>query len=91
MQMIYPSGHSAIRVPIELSGELGKVVFQVAHVRPSARIFWYLNEDLLGTTQRFHELAAQPPPGKHLLTLVDEEGSVLYYRFEVVARPSTGL
>lgn len=86
MKMIYPFKNSGIYVPLELDGETGKAVFEVAHRTPSAKIFWHLDEHYLGETRRFHEMELSPEPGKHTLTLVDEFGERLEQSFEVIGR-----
>ena len=86
MKMIYPFKSSSIYVPLELDGETGKAVFEVAHRTPSAKIFWHLDENYLGETERFHELELSPEPGKHTLTLVDEFGERLEQHFTVIGK-----
>ena len=84
--MIYPFSRSSIYVPVELNGETGKTVFEVAHRTPSTRVFWHLDEQYLGETNRIHQLSLSPEPGKHTLVLVDEFGERLEQRFEIVGR-----
>ncbi len=86
MKMIYPFSRSSIYVPVELNGETGKTVFEVAHRTPSTRVFWHLDEQYLGETNRIHQLSLSPEPGKHTLVLVDEFGERLEQRFEIVGR-----
>ncbi len=86
MRLIYPFNSSVIYVPKELDGEKGKAVFEIAHRNNGTKIFWHLNDDFLGETESFHQLAISPDPGKHTLTLVDEKGERLVHEFEVVAR-----
>ena len=84
MQLIYPKNVSRIFVPRELSGQLGKTVFEVAHRNPEIEIFWHLDENYLGSTRHFHQKALSPPVGKHRLTLVDALGNRLETTFEIV-------
>lgn len=86
MDLIYPKKSSKILIPVELDGSTGKTVFEVAHRNPSATIFWHLDNVYVGSTQQFHQLALNPPIGKHLLTLVDENGETLKQTFEIVAK-----
>ncbi|MBT33780.1 MAG: penicillin-binding protein 1C [Thalassobius sp.] len=86
MQMIYPVGTAKVFIPRELDGKLGNAIFEVAHRKPSTKIYWHLDEEYLGETVQFHEMAMQPSPGKHTLTLVDENGEVLEQNFEVAER-----
>jgi penicillin-binding protein 1C len=89
MKMIYPFKASSIYVPLELDGETGKTVFEVAHRTPSTKIYWHLDDQFLGETRRFHQWALSPEPGKHTLVLVDEHGERLEQRFEVIRRSAS--
>lgn len=86
MQLIYPKHPTRIYVPVDLDGKLGSTVFQVAHRSRSAEIFWHLDGNYLGTTTVFHQMALQPPVGKHTLALVDRDGYRLEQTFEVVGK-----
>lgn len=86
MQLIYPKHPTRIYVPVDLDGKLGSTVFQVAHRSRSAEIFWHLDGNYLGTTTVFHQMALQPPVGKHTLALVDRDGYRLEQTFEIVGK-----
>jgi penicillin-binding protein 1C len=58
----------------------------VAHRRPDTKVYWHLDENYVGTTETFHQFAFAPAPGKHVLTLVDEQGNRLEQRFEIVLK-----
>jgi penicillin-binding protein 1C len=84
MELIYPNTHKQIFVPIELSGLSGKTVFKAAHQNSAAIVYWHLDDQYLGSTQTFHELALRPTTGSHVLTLVDDQGFQIEQDFEVV-------
>jgi len=84
MQMIYPVTGTKVFIPRELDGTLGNAVFEMAHRNPNTRVYWHLNETYLGETIQLHEMAVQPKPGEHKLTLIDEHGEIIEQRFEVV-------
>ncbi len=86
MEIIYPKDLTKIYVPVELSGNLGGTVFEVAHRNPDITVFWYVDNKYIGSTSRLHHLALQPLPGKHTLTLVDENGDKLEQFFEIIGR-----
>lgn len=86
MEMIYPKRSNTIYVPVELDGQTGKCVFEVAHRNKSAAIYWHLDDAYLGETKDFHQMALNPSAGKHLLVLVDENGERLEQYFEIVKR-----
>ncbi len=86
MQLIYPKNSTKIYVPVDLDGNLSRTVFKLAHRNPEIRVFWHLDGEFLGTTTSFHNFELNPSPGKHLLTLVDENGNRLEKWFEILAK-----
>ena len=83
MQFIFPKKNETILLPREFGGGLGEVVFSLAHQQPENEVFWYLDNQFLGTTQEFHELALTPEPGDYLLSVMDEKGNRLEQRIQV--------
>ena len=86
IEIIYPQPDAKIYVPLEVSGEKGRVIFTAAHRRTGAKIFWSLDDNFVGTTQNFHQIALNPAPGKHIITLVDEDGISVSRPFEIVEK-----
>lgn len=86
MQMIYPEKGAVVYIPFELQGERGRMVCEAAHRYQGSRIFWHLDDEYLGTTEYIHQMAIMTNKGKHLLTLVDQDGNRLSTGFEVVDR-----
>lgn len=86
MQLIYPRRPSKILVPIGLNGDREKTVFEVAYDYPEKALFWHLDNEFLGQTKHFHQMALNPKPGAHVLTIVDESGHRLVQRFEIIPR-----
>lgn len=86
MDMIYPKNYASIYVPVELDGTRGKVVLNATHRNSNVKIYWHIDEEYVGTTKAYHQLAVSPPPGKHTLTLVDENGERLVQVFTILDR-----
>jgi penicillin-binding protein 1C len=86
MEIIYPQADAKIYVPLEVSGQRGNTVFTAAHRRSSAKIFWSLDDNFIGTTQNFHQMALNPSPGIHIITLVDENGLSVSRSFEILEK-----
>ena len=86
LDLIYPEDNSKIYVPIEASGQKGKTIFTATHRIKNTKIFWHLDDAYVGTTQQFHQLAVNPVPGKHVLTIIDEQGNSLNRRFEILQK-----
>jgi penicillin-binding protein 1C len=83
IDIIYPTNRSKIKIPKELSGDLGRLIIQAAHRLKNVRIFWHLDEDYLGETTSFHQMSIQPSVGKHHLVLLDVKGNEESIWFEI--------
>ncbi|MEO7174245.1 MAG: penicillin-binding protein 1C [Saprospiraceae bacterium] len=86
IQWIYPKPGTIIKVPIDLNGLAGRVIFKATHRNPKAGIHWYLDSEYYGMTRSFHEMALNPLPGRHLLTLVDQEGARISQWVEILGK-----
>jgi penicillin-binding protein 1C len=86
IELIYPQPGAQIYVPLLLDGQRSLTVFTAAHRNSQAKIFWSIDDEFIASTQRFHQLAVNPPPGKHVLTLVDETGYSISREFEIMAK-----
>ncbi|SOD12956.1 penicillin-binding protein 1C [Pedobacter xixiisoli] len=84
MEMIYPKPNASVYIPLEIDGNRGKVVFNVAHRNNNATIHWHIDEEYVGTTKSYHQIALSPKPGKHVLTLTDQNGERLVQSFTVL-------
>lgn len=84
MELISPEQADKIVIPIELGGNKGRLVIEVAHRNPGSVIYWHVNEQYYGESEGIHSKEMDLPAGKHVLTLVDSEGNTLLNRFEVV-------
>jgi penicillin-binding protein 1C len=82
--IIYPEQNAKIYVPLEIDGQRGKTVFTATHRKPGSKIFWHLDDEYIGTTVNFHQMALSPSPGKHVLTIVDEYGESVSRQFEIL-------
>ncbi|MEO8087182.1 MAG: penicillin-binding protein 1C [Bacteroidota bacterium] len=86
MEFIYPKKSNQIYVPVELDGKTGKTIFEVVHRSADAVIYWHLDDDYIGYTKGFHQMGLSPAPGKHQITIVDQDGEQLVEYFEVLNR-----
>lgn len=86
MDMIYPKPNAKIFIPRDLDGNPGSSVFEIAHRNPNTNVYWHLDGEYLGSTTRIHHFAINPGEGKHVLTVIDENGESLERYFEVVSK-----
>ncbi|MEX1239063.1 MAG: penicillin-binding protein 1C [Cyclobacteriaceae bacterium] len=85
MDLVYPKPNARIFVPRDFDGKPGSSVFELAHRDEKGEVFWHLDGVFIGTTRRVHRMALNPPEGKHVLTLVDENGQSLEEHFTVIS------
>jgi penicillin-binding protein 1C len=75
MRFIQPKHNTTITLTKNVEGEQNSAIFEIAHKDSDAQVFWYMDDEFLGTTKNFHELAISGKKGKRLITAVDEEGN----------------
>jgi len=84
MQFIYPqNNHSRIRLPRQLDGTRAKLTLELAHSERNTTVFWHLNNEYIGYTRNFHTLSISPPPGRHSITVVDQNGNTISSVIEI--------
>lgn len=84
LDLIYPGQFTKVKIPLDQSGTKGQSIFEAAHQDPSASVYWHLDEEYLGQTQRTHQMGIQADIGLHTITLIDEFGNELSQSFEVI-------
>ncbi len=80
---IYPKDQNTIYLPKEFDGKKNDVILKVAHSNEDAELFWYINNNYLGKTTEFHELAIQPKEGKYTITVMDQSGMEVRKEIEI--------
>ncbi|UOB19200.1 penicillin-binding protein 1C [Abyssalbus ytuae] len=75
MDFIYPKTDGRVVLTKGFEGITNEVVLKIVHTKPNSTVFWYIDDDFIGQTTTFHEMAVIPDPGNHLITVVDEYGN----------------
>lgn len=83
MQFIYPQMNAYVRLPKQLDGSEGTMTFELAHSNRKANVYWHLDDSYVTVTEDFHKISLIPSPGKHSMTVVDDEGNRLSVTFWV--------
>ena len=83
IELIYPEHNAVLYLPSGFSGKREKFVFKAAHARSDATLYWHLDDTFLGETTDQHQISCSAPPGKHRLTLIDNQGNRKIISFEV--------
>lgn len=82
--ILYPKPFSEIYLPMNFDEVREKVVFEATHKNPKTKLYWHLDEIYLGMTEKIHQIELLPSIGKHLITVIDEEGLTVAVEFTVV-------
>ena len=83
LQFVYPFENASIFLPLESNSKRRSLLAQVAIGGETEQLFWYLDDQFLGTTSDTHEMACKPTPGQHKLTVVHENGQRISTDFRV--------
>jgi penicillin-binding protein 1C len=75
LQIIYPLANANVFIPKDFNGEYQALVSKVATQFPQREVFWYLNDELLGSTTKNQSFPLKIQNGKNILTVVDTEGN----------------
>ena len=84
LDIIYPEEGARIIIPKEITGEKGKTVFTATVRNKDEKLFWHIDDIYIGFTQNFHQMAFEPSPGHHTLTVMNEGGESITRNFEIV-------
>ena len=85
MDFIYPKDYnSKIYLTKNFEGEIQPVILKVAHAEPQMNLFWYVNNQYLGSTKTFHEMPLYVKSGNYLITVTDEYGNEIKRQVEVI-------
>ena len=84
ISIVFPEASARIIIPIELDGSPGAMVAQAAARSSETIIYWDLDGNYLGLTDKRHEIVINPAPGTHLLTITDNHGNMIRRKFEIL-------
>ena len=77
MEFIYPNQQSTIFLPKDFDGNTNDLVLKVAHSKPELKLYWYIDNQFVGSTKDIHDMAVLPSSGDHIITVMDELGNEL--------------
>jgi len=83
LQILIPEDGSRIVLPLDIDGTVQKLAIQVGHRDPGASVRCFLDEQDLGTSDRFRDFLVRPDPGAHEVLCQDENGARARARFQV--------
>ncbi|PHS10720.1 MAG: penicillin-binding protein 1C [Kordia sp.] len=77
MDFIFPKNNSKIILAKNEYEKTNPLILKIAHVKPETKVFWYIDNVFIQTTETFHEIGVLPTTGKHTITVVDALGNEL--------------
>lgn len=83
MEFIYPNQQNTIFLPKDFDGNTNDLVLKVAHSKPELKLYWYIDNQYVGSTKDIHDMAVLPREGDHLITVVDELGNELKHKITI--------
>lgn len=83
MEFIYPEEDNHIFLAKDFDEKSDGLILKIAHSKPEATLFWYLDETFVGSTKDIHELVLIPREGIHIITVVDEFGNEVKRRITI--------
>jgi penicillin-binding protein 1C len=83
MEFIYPNQQSTIYLPKDFDGKTNDLILKVAHSKPELELYWYIDNQYIGSTKDIHNKAVIPTIGAHTITVVDELGNELNHKITI--------
>ena len=83
MDFIYPNQQSTIFLPKDFDGNTNDLVLKVAHSKPELELYWYIDNQFVGSTKDIHDMAVLPTSGDHIITVMDELGNEIKHKITI--------
>ncbi len=81
--IIYPQAQAEVSIPQNIKGDEESIVAKVATKNRDMKLYWYLDDQFLGTTKTIHQMELNPNLGKHVLGIMNTEGVQMFQVFYV--------
>ena len=75
IKIIYPNMDAKLFLPRDFNGEIQPVICKVGHTHTGVKVYWYIDEQYLGTTQDEHKMGIIFKEGWNKLKVIDENGA----------------
>ncbi len=86
LEIIYPRENFQVYVPTDETGSKSRCILKATHKDAAATLFWYVDGDFIGSTQKFHQMPLIASGGKHILEVLDHNGESAICNFEVLKK-----
>jgi penicillin-binding protein 1C len=75
LAFIYPNERSVIYLTKDFNGQIQPLVVKVAYNHPNKTLFWFVNNEFIGSTTDLHEMSLPLQEGTTTITVTDEKGN----------------
>jgi len=79
--IIYPTANANLLVPRGVEGVHQKIIAKAGYSVEKGGLYWYLDNEFIGSTYQKHEIPLVLDTGSHYLQVVDEEGHTASIKF----------
>ncbi len=76
IEILYPHPDEELYVPLNAAGERENILFEVVHQIPETKVYWFLDDSYVGSTEGIHKMGLKPEAGSHNFTVMDGEGNI---------------
>ena len=84
IDILTPFDNENIFLPMDFNEKKNSLILKVKHAQPNIKVYWYLDEIYLGTTDHIHEWSIVPEKGVHILNVVDEFSNEKKIKFNIL-------
>lgn len=84
IDILTPFDNENIFLPKDFNEKKNSLILKVKHAQPNIKVYWYLDEIYLGTTDHIHEWSIVPEKGVHILNVVDEFSNEKKIKFNIL-------
>jgi penicillin-binding protein 1C len=81
--ILYPNEYTKIFIGKDVTGKDQSAIFRATHNDPNGILYWHIDKQYIGKTEKYHSIEVKILPGKHKLVVMDEKGNQKWKWFEV--------
>ncbi|MGG8495224.1 penicillin-binding protein 1C [Tenacibaculum sp. TC6] len=76
MDFVFPTKYrSVLSLTKNNEGTINSIILKLTHSNSEAKVYWYIDNTFIGTTQQYHEQEIKPEKGVHTITAIDDLGN----------------
>jgi len=83
LQIDYPQPGALIFLPRDIDLQQQKLTPQISGYASETRLFWYLDDEFMGSSIGKENISLLPDNGYHTLSIIDESGNSVSTTFQI--------